>query len=98
MSEALGNAARHAGAKSVDVRILRGPDGVSAKIHDNGAGFDVDAELERAGRGLGLLEMRERALHVGGRALYPELGGGGNDGFYQHALRYREMTMEAIAR
>ena len=65
VSEALGNAARHAGAKSVDVRILRGPDGVSAKIHDNGAGFDVDAELERAGRGLGLLEMRERALHVG---------------------------------
>ena len=45
VSEALGNAARHAGAKSVDVRILRGPDGVSAKIHDNGAGFDVDAEL-----------------------------------------------------
>ncbi len=65
VSEALGNAARHAGAKSVDVRILRGPDGVSAKIHDNGAGFDVDAELERAGRGLGLLERRERALHVG---------------------------------
>ncbi len=65
VSEALGNAARHAGAKSVDVRILRGPDGVSAEIHDNGAGFDVDAELERAGRGLGLLEMRERALHVG---------------------------------
>ncbi len=65
MSEALGNAARHAGANSVDVRILRGPDGVSAKIHDNGAGFDVDAELERAGRGLDLLEMREQALHVG---------------------------------
>ncbi len=32
VSEALGNAARHAGAKSVDVRILRGPDGVSAEI------------------------------------------------------------------
>jgi two-component system sensor histidine kinase UhpB len=65
VSEALGNAARHAGARLVDVRILRGPDGVSAEIHDNGTGFDVDAELERAGRGLGLLEMRERALHVG---------------------------------
>jgi two-component system sensor histidine kinase UhpB len=65
VSEALGNAARHAGARSVDVRIVRGPDGVSAEIHDNGAGFDVDSELERAGRGLGLLEMRERALHVG---------------------------------
>lgn len=65
VSEALGNAARHAEARSVSVRIVRGPDGVSAEIHDNGAGFDVDAELERAGRGLGLLEMRERALHVG---------------------------------
>jgi two-component system sensor histidine kinase UhpB len=65
VSEALGNAARHAGARSVDVRISRGTDGVSAEIHDNGEGFDVDAELERAGRGLGLLEMRERALHVG---------------------------------
>jgi two-component system sensor histidine kinase UhpB len=65
VSEALGNAARHAGARSVDVHIVRGPSGVSAEIHDNGAGFDVDAELERAGRGLGLLEMRERALHVG---------------------------------
>lgn len=65
LSEALANAARHAGASRVEVRIVRAPDGVSAEIHDDGAGFDVDSELERAGRGLGLLEMRERALHVG---------------------------------
>ena len=34
-------------------------------MRDGGRGFDVDAELERAGRGLGLLEMQERALYVG---------------------------------
>ena len=63
--EALANAVQHAGARSVAVRIVRRPDGVSAEIHDDGRGFDVEQELERAGRGLGLLEMRERALYVG---------------------------------
>lgn len=63
--EALANAARHAGAGTVSVRISRHDGLVMAEIHDDGMGFDVDDELERAGRGLGLLEMRERALNVG---------------------------------
>ena len=38
-----------------------------AEIHDDGTGFDVQAEIEGTGRGLGLLEMQERARRVGGK-------------------------------
>ena len=65
LQEALANAVRHAQASSVTVRIRRQAAGIAAEVTDNGQGFDVDAEMERAGRGLGLLEMQERALYVG---------------------------------
>jgi two-component system sensor histidine kinase UhpB len=65
LQEALANAVRHAEASSVEVRIRRLSDGIAAEVRDDGRGFDVDAEMERAGRGLGLLEMQERALYVG---------------------------------
>jgi two-component system sensor histidine kinase UhpB len=65
VQEALANVERHAGASSVEVRIRRRPDGIAAEVSDDGKGFEVEAELERAGRGLGLLEMQERALYVG---------------------------------
>lgn len=67
LQEALANAVRHAEASTVEVRIRRQADGIAAEVSDNGRGFDVEEELERAGRGLGLLEMQERALYVGAR-------------------------------
>ena len=68
--EALHNALKHAGSSRIDVSvqpICTGPDrlvgGVRLVVRDDGQGFDPEA----AGRGLGLVSMRERADSVGGR-------------------------------
>jgi signal transduction histidine kinase len=68
--EALHNALKHAGASRIDVSlyaITTGPErlvgGVKLVVRDDGSGFDPEA----AGRGLGLVSMRERADSVGGR-------------------------------
>jgi signal transduction histidine kinase len=68
--EALHNALKHAGASRIDVSlhaITTGPErlvgGVKLVVRDDGKGFDPEA----AGRGLGLVSMRERADSVGGR-------------------------------
>jgi two-component system sensor histidine kinase UhpB len=61
--EALNNAARHSGAKRVEVRLRRDEDdGVALEVADDGRGFAFD-ESES---GLGIGGMRERALLVGG--------------------------------
>ncbi len=64
--EALRNAARHADAERVDIRLRR--DGASAvlEIEDDGRGFDV-ALAEKRRPGMGLFSMRERIGLVGGR-------------------------------
>ena len=68
--EALHNALKHAEASRIDVYlkpITTGPErlvgGVKLVVKDDGKGFDPQA----AGRGLGLVSMRERADSVGGR-------------------------------
>jgi two-component system sensor histidine kinase UhpB len=60
--EALTNAARHSGARRVEVRLRRDADGVELEIADDGRGF----AFEQSERGLGIGGMRERALLVGG--------------------------------
>lgn len=60
--EALSNAAQHAGAAHVWVRLDQVSDGVELTVSDDGRGFTFD----QASRGLGLGGMRERALLVGG--------------------------------
>ena len=60
--EALSNAAQHAGAAHVWVRLDRDPSGVELTVQDDGRGFTFD----QTSRGLGLGGMRERALLVGG--------------------------------
>jgi PAS domain S-box-containing protein len=62
--EALNNVAKHARAEHVDVVLERSADYVSLIVEDNGVGFDP-GEVETAGRGLGLIGMRERAALVG---------------------------------
>jgi len=60
--EALSNAARHSGAKRVEVRLRRtDAGGVLLEVSDDGRGFAFD-ESER---GLGIGGMRERALLIG---------------------------------
>lgn len=67
LSEALGNAERHAAAGAVVVRLERDGERVHLTVEDDGCGFDLEAVAgpERAHFGLAL--MRERAEAAGGR-------------------------------
>jgi signal transduction histidine kinase/ligand-binding sensor domain-containing protein len=60
--EALGNAAKHAAPTRVDVRLQRIGGDVVLTVADDGRGY----EPVKAGGGLGLVNMRERARHLGG--------------------------------
>jgi signal transduction histidine kinase len=63
--EALTNAARHATATSIDVRLLGAQDGFSLSIRDNGTG--INPVRNGQPRGMGLLGMRARARMAGGQ-------------------------------
>jgi two-component system CheB/CheR fusion protein len=64
VQEALGNVAKHSGAKRVVVSLSGFDDILHLAIRDDGHGFD----LERAkGKGLGLISMEERVRHIGGK-------------------------------
>ncbi|RLC83365.1 MAG: hypothetical protein DRI37_10315 [Chloroflexi bacterium] len=60
--EALHNVAHHARATRVDVQLRCLPEQVALLIRDNGVGFDTTASH----RGLGLTNMQERIMALGG--------------------------------
>jgi len=62
--EALGNAAKHAQAKQINVRLARSNGTVTLTVSDDGLGFDR-SRLGAPG-GLGLVMMRERASQLNG--------------------------------
>ena len=62
--EALTNVAKHARATRAEVSLVRAADAVICSIDDNGVGFDAAAASER--RGLGLSEIGERVMGLGG--------------------------------
>jgi signal transduction histidine kinase len=62
--EALRNAATHAGARTVTVRLRYLTGEVALAVSDDGRGFDPDGE-QRAGH-FGVAGMRERAARIGG--------------------------------
>jgi signal transduction histidine kinase len=65
--EALTNVARHAEASRVKVCIQKTDDGVCMEIEDDGKSFRVQrGMLDRGGKRLGLLGMRERIEMIGG--------------------------------
>jgi two-component system sensor histidine kinase UhpB len=66
VQEALTNAARHAGVKSVNVRLQVTEDSVRVQVEDRGRGF-VPAEALRRGASTGLTGMKERAELLGGK-------------------------------
>lgn len=78
--EALGNAARHAAASQVTLRLAGDDARVVLEVVDDGVGFRVGAppagDPERLGR-LGLRSMRERAELVGGTLEVTSTPGGG---------------------
>ena len=68
IQEALTNAVKHAGARTVDIVVHRQAGGVQAIVTDDGCGFEVETALRAPGAWthLGLHGMRERAALLGG--------------------------------
>jgi signal transduction histidine kinase len=67
VQEALTNVARHSGALSCEVSLRRLKDHVELVIEDSGRGMTLTSDSRDAGRGLGLMGMRERAQALDGR-------------------------------
>jgi signal transduction histidine kinase len=71
--EALANVARHARATRIDVKLRVIPEQVTLTVRDNGAGFDQSQPRQ----GLGVSNMHERLLALGGRlTIRSEMGHG----------------------
>jgi signal transduction histidine kinase len=64
VQEALGNAAKHAAARHIVVRLARSESVVSLTVADDGVG--LDRTQLASGGGLGLVMMRERANQLNG--------------------------------
>jgi signal transduction histidine kinase len=78
IEEAVGNAAKHARASQVSVRLRVDDHLFTAEIQDDGIGFDPrEAEGRRETGHLGLLNMHERAELVGGRCVIQSKPGSG---------------------
>ena len=91
VQEALNNIEKYARAKSVKLRISVRENSVVLKIQDDGQGFD--AKTLNAGKkmrhGLGLTNMRERALSVGGTYEITSIPGRGTTIVVRVPLRTR---------
>jgi signal transduction histidine kinase/ligand-binding sensor domain-containing protein len=78
--EALTNAVRHAGARTVRARLEYGGAQVQLRIEDDGHGFDVHTTDAAAnGGGFGLRGMRERLTQIGGTLSVESLPGRGTE-------------------
>jgi PAS domain S-box-containing protein len=64
LQETLTNVARHANATHLNVRLAKEDSSLILEVRDNGKG--ISEERLSAGRSLGILGMRERALLLGG--------------------------------
>ena len=64
--EALTNIQRHAGASRVDLRLVFANGAVRLSVQDNGIGFAPDTISRDPSRGIGLRNMRERLVSIGG--------------------------------
>ena len=76
--EAIGNAARHAGASRIDVTVSYLPDHVTLDVVDDGCGFDpAEPGADGTRSGYGLQTMAARAADVGGRLTVESSPGAG---------------------
>ena len=80
LQESLKNIEQHARARHVTVRLTMPAAAVRLVIHDDGIGFDPgNLPQRRDGHvALGLLGMRERAIHSGGTLKISSIGIGGS--------------------
>jgi PAS domain S-box-containing protein len=65
LQEALRNSAKHSGMRSYETHLWATQDEIHLTVKDFGKGFDT--KMAAAGRGLGLVSMRERLTLVGGQ-------------------------------
>jgi signal transduction histidine kinase len=72
--EAVANAAHHAAASCVSVRLRRDREAVELRVVDDGTGFDA---AHPASPALGLAAMRERLAPVGGQLVVASRPGAG---------------------
>jgi signal transduction histidine kinase len=72
LQEALNNVTRHSGAKEAWVRLQFLPKMLELQVEDHGSGF-----TPQAGKGIGLVAMRERAELLGGSIEFSKPGDGG---------------------
>jgi two-component system sensor histidine kinase UhpB len=77
VQEALTNAAKHAHAEHVQVRLERNAHEVLASVNDDGQGFDVEEMMRSRERGLGLFGMQERLALVQGELVIDSTPGQG---------------------
>lgn len=89
VQEALHNVARHARATRVDMHLRCSAERVTLTIEDNGVGFDTT----QRGPGLGLANMQERMLNVGGRLMLESQSGIGTTILAEAELAYTPMTL-----
>ena len=64
--EAIANAAKHARARRVDVRLIFGESVVALSVRDDGCGFEPAKALARAAGHFGLRSLRGRAAQIHG--------------------------------
>jgi len=72
VQEALHNCARHSQARIVKVVVRQEPSKIILSVEDDGQGFDA-----RRVRGLGLVGMEERVIHLGGAFVIDSRPGSG---------------------
>ena len=80
VQEAVSNALRHSGARTITVALSREADRLTIVVEDDGVGFDPAAVEKRTRRGehLGLLGMTERVRSAGGTVEFQARTGGGS--------------------
>jgi len=74
VQECLTNISRHAGASNVQIELTREPGHIELMVRDDGTGFDPYV----AGRGFGLLGIRERVKALGGTCRIDSASGRGS--------------------
>ena len=78
VQEGVTNAGKHARAKSCSVQLKYSADRLTITLDDDGIGFEPGEVVAAAGgRGLGLVNMRERAANLGGMFQVVSRRGGG---------------------
>lgn len=88
--EALRNVAKHSGAQEAWVEIDQQSDGIHLSIVDQGVGFDM--RMSKAGKGLGLVSIRERVELVSGLVTIQSAPGQGTRLEVRVPLESRRLT------